>query len=180
MASQLQRVTRGRGMRQDQIAQLNARLRLLPQMQAAKERNEAIEMNKAQFNKQYSLQKRGLEAQKRAQEATMGLEAAKLGMTAATSDVGAKTIGGAIGKIPGLGSAGTSGGFLNNITVGSALGGGLAGFGAARLAGGKSKTKRAMYGMGAGALMGFLGSKAGSGLAGAGTGAVTGLLGGLL
>jgi hypothetical protein len=101
----------------------------------------------------------------------MGLEATKLGMTIKYRFGG--------GKSPMFGGEGwgkKAGGFLNNMKFGEAVGGGLAGFGAAKMLGGKSKIKKSLIGAGVGAAMGFLGGGGGGGSLSGGLG---GALGGL-
>ena len=177
MASQLQVVTRGPRMgRREQIAGLNARLRLLPEILRQRERRQDIATQAGQFNEEMGLRKKEMELAKRARQTAMGLEAAKLGATVATSDVGQKTLGGMFGGAKG-GAAGDPG-FFGGINTGSVIGGGLAGYGASQLAGGKNKKKKALYGAGAGALTGLLsgGFSGGNIMAGG----ISGLIGGLL
>jgi len=170
MASQLQRVTRNPRMRESQVASMNARLDTLPEMLRRRERAADLELQSRQFNQSMKMQNKARQVQQRAAEAAFGLEAAKLGMTAATSGVGQKTLGGLFGS--------KSGGPFSNITTGSIVGGGLAGFGAGKLAGGKSKTKKALFGAGAGGLMSLLGG--GANMANIGSGVLSGAIGGML
>lgn len=176
MASQLRRVTRNPRMREDQVASLNSRMSMLPDMLRQRERAADIEMQKNQFNQTMKMNKRARAMQDRAAEATMGMEAAKLGMTATTSGVGQRPIDRFwSSRSPG---SGVKSGMFGDITTGSIVGGGLAGFGAAKLMGGKSKAKKGMAGAAGGALMGLLGG--GMNLANMGSGLLSGAIGGFL
>lgn len=171
MATQLQRVTGNPRLKQDQVAALNARMGLLPQMLQQKERAADIQMQKNQFNRQMGFQKDQMRVQQRAQEAGMGLEAAKLGLTAST--MGSSRLG----DVPYLNKVATPGSTFGNIRTGDIVGSGLAGYGAGMMLGGKSKLKKGLLGAGAGGLMSLL--SGGNMLAGATSGGIGSLVGGL-
>jgi len=177
---------------------------MLPQIIANQRYAEGIEREDAlnkiqqdQFSRQHGLAERQFAHNKsaasqsrqqaqRASEVGMGLEAAKLGTTMA-SRYGQKSFGQVGEDAKGLfgygsgpgGAAGTvsGSGFFNNLSVGSMLGGGLAGFGASKMMGGKSKIKKGLLGAGVGSAMGLLGG--GNALGGALSGGFGGLVGGL-
>jgi len=199
MASQLRRVTRDPRLRRNQEAELQARMRFLPQIMANKASKRIEAKQDAQFEKSIGveydklrLQKKRDKLQKRAEEAGMGLEAAKFGTGFAFSELGKNTVGGLVGAGKSLispGSAKTSptksSGALKTIgsmTTGSIVGSGLTGFGVGRLIGG-SKKKRAIGGALAGGLMSLLSGNS-SNWKGAGTnfglGSLLGGIGGLL
>ena len=180
--------TTGNRKRRDQIAILNARQSLLPQMlmnqQRAEDLARADELKNiqiAQFDKQYGLdqeridfEKKSYRQQKNAAERGarigMGLEAGKLGVNIA-QNYGSNTVGGFAGsmgdmfKSPGFGSEMSP--MLSNLSLDSAVGGGLAGFGVSQLMGKKKKKGYKMAaGAGAGALMGMLSGGAGGAISG--------------
>jgi len=186
MATQMGSTTRNKR-KLDQIAILNARQGLLPQMLMNQQRSEdlarANEMKNiqiAQFDQQYAqdqermdFEKKSYRQQKNASERGarigMGLEAGKLGVNIA-QNYGDKTVGGFVSSIgsmgsnPGLGSGMSP--MLSNLSLGSAVGGGLAGFGVSQLMGKKKKGYKMAAGVGAGALMGMLSGGAGGAISG--------------
>ena len=187
MATQMGSTTRNKR-KLDQIAILNARQSLLPQMLMNQQRSEdlsrANEMKNiqiAQFDQQFELdqdrvdfEKKSYRQQKNASERGarigMGLEAGKLGVNIA-QNYGNKTVGGfadSIGNLTntqGLGSGMSP--MLSNLSLGSAVGGGLAGFGVSQLMGKKKKKGYKMAaGAGAGALMGYLSGGTGGAISG--------------
>ena len=188
--------TTGNRKRRDQIAILNARQSLLPQMlmnqQRAEDLARADELKNiqiAQFDKQYGLdqeridfEKKSYRQQKNAAERSarigMGLEAGKLGVNIA-QNYGGNTVGGFAGSMgdmfssPGFGSEMSP--MLSNLSLGSAVGGGLVGFGVSQLMHKKKKGYRMAAGAGAGALLGGLSS----GIGGAISGGLGGAFGGL-
>jgi len=188
--------TTGNRKRRDQIAILNARQSLLPQMlmnqQRAEDLARADELKNiqiAQFDKQYGLdqeridfEKKSYRQQKNAAERGarigMGLEAGKLGVNIA-QNYGSNTVGGFAGsmgdmfKSPGFGSEMSP--MLSNLSLGSAVGGGLVGFGVSQLMHKKKKGYRMAAGAGAGALLGGLSG----GIGGAISGGLGGAFGGL-
>ena len=183
----------GNRRKRNQIAELNARQSLLPQILANQRRTEdlgrAEELKNIQidqFSRQHDLAKRGLKAQKRAGEVGAGLEAGKLGLTIA-GRYGDNSFGQTVENTKGLfgygstpsGAAGTASGpgFFNNLSMGAAVGGGLAGFGAAKVLGGKSKIKKGLLGAGIGALMGAFTGGSGGMMSGGFGGALGGLFG---
>ena len=190
MPNQLSAVSGNRRLRRNQIAELNARQALLPQIITNKQRQEDIvreeelsDIQIGQFNRQHKLNKRALSTQRRAGEVGMGLEAAKFGFNIGNR-YGGTTVGNVRDSTSKLFSGGNSigtnasqGGFLNNLSIGSAIGGGLAGFGAAKMLGKKkSKITKGLVGAGTGALMGLL---SGGGLSSAISGAFGGGFGSL-
>jgi hypothetical protein len=182
MASQLRRVTRNPALRTDQVAIMRSRLPGLVEMQRQKERQAAIEMQKQQFGQQMDVQRRGQRAEERAGEVGMGVSALGTGFSLASSDLGKRTLGSVplLNKVPGVANKG----FFSGTTAGSVLGGGMAGFGAGALVGGKGKKKLAKR-LGAGILGGgimglFSGQGGGSPWGSAITGAATGGLGSYL
>lgn len=181
----------------DQIAILNARQSLLPQMLMNQQRSEdlarANEMKNiqiAQFDQQYAqdqermdFEKKSYRQQKNAADRSarigMGLEAGKLGLTVA-QNYGDKTVGGFAGSIgQSIGDAGFGSGMnpmISNLSLGSFVGGGLAGYGAAQLMPKKAKKGyKVALGAGTGAIMGGLSG----GLGGAISGGLGGAFGGL-
>jgi len=184
--------------KRNQIAELNARQGLLPQILANQQRTEDIQRQEGQFNRQLGLQerefafnqnaaKKSRQAADRASEVGMGLEAGKLGMTLA-SRYGDKSLGDVVGGAKGMFSSkpsqsynfggGSGGNFMSNLSVGSTIGGGLAGFGAAKMLGKKkSKALKGLAGAGVGAALGLLGG--GNSLGGAISGGFGGTIGGL-
>jgi len=194
MATQMGATTRNKKPR-NQIAELNARQALLPTMLYNQQRAKEIATQEDQFSRQHDLAQRTFAADQsnmeksrqaadRASQVGMGLSAAKLGTNIGMQH-GDKTVGGLIqgtknmwAGTPGATAAPSSGsmGFVNNLSIGSALGGGLAGFGVSQLIGGKSKVKKALLGAAAGAGLGLLG---GTGASGVASGTFGGLIGGL-
>lgn len=170
MATQLQSVTRNPRMKQDQVASMNARMSMLPEMLRQRERSADLDMQKNQFNRTMGFKRRQQDAAERAQQAGMGLEAAKLGMTASMS--GNTTLGQVpyLNKLTGTGSTGLAG-----IRTGDIVGSGLAGFGASQLLGGKSKLKKGLVGAGAGGLLSML--SGGNMMAGATSGGLGSIMG---
>jgi len=176
----------------DQIAVLNARQGLLPQMLMNQQRaddlaraNEMKNIQIAQFDQQFAqdqermdFEKKSYRQQKNAMERAsrigMGLEAGKLGVNIA-QNYGDKTVGGFAGSIgqsigdPGFGQGMNP--MISNLSLGSFVGGGLAGYGAAQLMPKKSKKGyKVAVGAGTGAILG--------GLSGGWGGAISGGIGG--
>ena len=187
MATQMGSVSRNKR-KLDQIAILNARQGLLPQMLMNQQRSEdlarANEMKNiqiAQFDQQFeqdqermNFEKKSYRQQKNASERGarigMGLEAGKLGVNIA-QNYGDKTVGGFTSSLGTMvGNTGLGSGMspmLSNLSLGSAVGGGLAGFGVSQLMGKKKKKGYKMAaGAGAGALMGMLSGGAGGAISG--------------
>ena len=186
MATQMGSTTRKRR-RLDQTAILNARQSLLPQMMMNQQRqedltraNELKDIQIGQFDQQFAQEQERMDfakssyrqqknANERAARVGMGLEAAKLGVTVGTQ-YGGSTVGGFAGSIgdmtsnPGLG--GGMNPMISNLSLGSAVGGGLAGFGVSRMVSKKKKGKRFLMGAGAGAISGALSGGAGGAIAG--------------
>ena len=195
MATQMGSVSRNKR-KLDQIAILNARQGLLPQMLMNQQRSEdlarANEMKNiqiAQFDQQYAqdqermdFEKKSYRQQKNAAERCarigMGLEAGKLGVTIA-QNYGGSTVGGFTSSLGTMvGDTGLGSGMnpmISNLSLGSAVGGGLAGFGVSQLMGKKKKGYKMAAGAGAGALMGMLSGGAGGAISG-GLGGVFGSL----
>ena len=196
MATQMGSVSRNKR-KLDQIAILNARQGLLPQMLMNQQRSEdlarANEMKNiqiAQFDQQFAqdqermdFEKKSYRQQKNAAERGarigMGLEAGKLGLTVA-QNYGDKTVGGFAGSIgQSIGDTSFGSGMnpmVSNLSLGSFVGGGLAGYGAAQLMPKKSKKGyKVAAGIGAGALLGGLSG----GIGGAISGGIGGGFGGL-
>jgi hypothetical protein len=162
---------------------------MLPQIIANQRRREDLERQEelkniqiGQFDRQHSLANKTRQAAERASEIGMGMEGVKLGSTMSTR-FGGTTVGNVADSTRSLfgmkgGGVGTSpGGFLNQLSVGSFLGGGLAGYGAGRMLGKKKKkATRGLVGAGLGAALGLLG---GGGMGGAITGGIGGGIGGL-
>lgn len=199
MANQLGAVTASKRPR-NQIAELNSRQAFLPNLLANKQRKEDIErqdeLNKiqqSQFNRQHSLatsrfafdQKAAEQARQqnnRASEVGMGLSAAKMGTSVATQ-YGGKSFGDVGNSARNLFSSGGTatggtglGGFVDNLSLGSTIGGGLAGFGISKLLGKKSsKITKGLAGAGVGAALGLLsGSNSVGGLLSGGLGGAIG------
>jgi hypothetical protein len=199
------RAVSGGSRRRNQIAELNARQSMLPQIIAnqryADEIGREDELNQIQqnqFSRQHALNEENFSFQKkasrqardaadRASEVGLGLEAGKLGLTVGQR-YGGKTFGGVAGDAKslftsGVSSPGTFGGgkfgnFVSNMSVGSAVGGGLAGFGVSKLMGKKkSKLAKGLAGAATGATMGLLGGS--NAFGGAFSGGLGGLIGGL-
>jgi len=194
MAGQLSRVRRDSRLRVDQDAQLQSRMRFLPQIMQQKA-DKAIEAKRdAQFERRigleqdrFALQKKRQKYQTRQDEVGLGLEAAKFGTNLAFSPMGKENLGQTLGINKGIFGGGdtTTGqkpGTVGGLKFGSMLSSGLTGFGVGRMVGG-SKKKRAMFGAVGGGLMGLLsgGKSSGYGQAGlkAGIGGLLGGLGGL-
>lgn len=197
MASQMGAISNS-SIKRNQVAELNARQALLPTIIANKNRAEDISRQASQFNKQLShnqevfdyqqdADKKAREAQKRAAQVGMGLEAAKLGTTLATQYSG-KTFGDLGNSAQNLfsgsgGSPATSGmgmgNVVNKLSVGSMIGGGLAGYGVANMMGDNTKKwQKGLGGLGVGAALGLLGG--GSDMfSGALSGGFGGAIGGL-
>lgn len=156
MAIQSNLISGGKRKR-NQIAELNARQGMLPQLIANKQRAEELsraEESKntqiSQFNRQFGLQQSQMKAKEKANRIGMGLEAAKFGTTVA-SQFGDKAKGL-------FGSTGVGG----NINLGHAAGGAMAGYGL-----GSALTKKksgGAIGAGLGLLAGGFGSSAASGI----------------
>lgn len=192
MASQSFIVSGSPYMRRNQVAELNARQAYLPQLIANQQRATELERQKEldaeqqrQFRANFRLQRRGqnasqrmqreqLDQQESEQRVGMGLEGIKLGSTVAQT-FGRSTgpIGSLFSKSPsgagGVGGSTThSPNLISNMSVGSAVGSGLAGFGAGSMFGGKKKSpiKRAAFGAAAGGLLGLLGGGKAGGIGG--------------
>ena len=190
MSNQMRAISANPRLRRNQTAELEAKRALLPQIIANKRRKEDLARQEelkniqiSQFERQHFLAKKRMAAEERAGEVGMGMEAAKLGTTLATrfghktfGDLGrsTKSLFGFGGSTP---SSGTSGGFLNNLSVGSALGGGLAGFGVSKMIGKKNKLLGSLAGAGVGAALGLLGGS--NSMGGMISGGLGGALGGL-
>jgi hypothetical protein len=196
----------GGSRKRNQIAELNARQSMLPQIIANQRYAEGIgredELNQIQqnqFSRQHALNEENFSFQKkasrqardaadRASEVGLGLEAGKLGLTVGQR-YGGKTFGGVAGDAKSLFTSGVSspstfggggkfGNFVSNMSVGSAVGGGLAGFGVSKLMGKKkSKLAKGLAGAATGATMGLLGGS--NAFGGAFSGGLGGLIGGL-
>jgi hypothetical protein len=104
----------------------------------------------------------------------MGLEAGKLGVTIGTQ-YGDKTVGGLVesggNMFSSSGTAGTEfasgmSPVLSNLSLGSFVGGGLAGYGASNLISKKKKGFQVAAGTGAGALLGALSGGVGGAISG--------------
>jgi hypothetical protein len=194
MPSQMMAVSNNPRLRRNQIAELNARQNRLPEILANQQRQQdlmrADEMKNIQidqFNRQHRLAKKTRKANDRASQIGMGLSAGKLGLSIG-NEYGGKSFGQIGEDIKGTfgygntpsGKTGTysGSGIFGNLSAGSFAGGGLAGFGASQMLGGKSKLKKGLLGAGVGAALGmFSGNNAfGGGL----SGGVGGLIGGLL
>ena len=119
-------------------------------------------------NSQLALQQRGIDLNKSNASKAAGLEMLKLGTNLSMSNPSSK-LSGSLGD----GTLGKVGGMLGSAGVGA-----LSGYGAAKMFGGKSKTKNMLFGAGAGLLSGFLGGNWGNwgSMASSGAG---GLLGGM-
>ena len=142
-----------------------------------------------QFDQQYKLdqermnfEKKSYREQKnandRAARVGMGLEAAKLGVTVGTQ-YGGSTVGGFTDSIGSLTRNSSFGDgmspMVSELSLGSAVSGGLVGYGVSRTASKKKKAKRFALGAGAGAIAGGLSG----GVGGAITGGITGGIGSL-
>jgi len=195
MASQMYGITGKRNMKRDQISELEARLGMLPSILATKQKAEQVKKEDAFRNKQFKEQKdqsRKAEAFSQLQaKRGMGLEVAKMGVNLGTSpylrgDAG----GGAIANQDGLvvSKGGPTGGydpqmvkpkesgFFSGVDTNSAISGGLAGFGVGSMMSGKSKSKKLLFGAGAGMLTGLLSGGYSGMLGGAGAGLFGGLM----
>jgi len=192
MANQFGAVTNSKRPR-NQRKELEGRMELLPTIIANENRATDIARQEDQFSRQHALAQsqfafeqdaaaKSRKAADRASEVGMGLGAAKLGTTIGLQH-GDKTVGGIIqgtknmwNGTPGATATPSSSGwsnFGNSLSIGSAVGGGLAGFGASQLLGKKSsKVTKGLVGAGVGGLLGLLGGGAG--------GAVSGGFGGFL
>ena len=192
MASQLQRVTRDPRLRVDQDAQLQARMRFLPQIMANKASKKIEAKRDAQFQQQfaleedkYRLQKKRNKADLRTSEAMMGMEAAKFGTGMTFGPTQGQNVGQMIGNTgTGMFSGGSNTskpGMIGGLNLTGLLSSGLTGFGVGRMIGGPKK-KRSAGGAVAGGLMSLLSNKSNS-LGGAafnfGKGALLGGLGGI-
>jgi hypothetical protein len=195
----------GGSRRRNQIAELNARQSMLPQIIANQRYAEGIgredelnQIQRSQFSRQHALNEENFSFQKkasrqardaadRASEVGLGLETGKLGLTVGQR-YGDKTFGDVAGDAGTLFKGGVSqpntfgggefGNFVSNMSVGSAVGGGLAGFGVSKLMGKKkSKFAKGLAGAATGATMGLLGG--GNAFGGAFSGGLGGLIGGL-
>jgi len=196
MPSQLSAV-RGGGsrFRRNQVAEMQAKLALLPGIIQAQnqKRAEARAMQEARFQrrlakKQNKLQKQQIQFGEKRDKAALGIQAGTLGLNLLTSGIGSKTLSSLnpFSKSESTSSTGSGvsskGGLLNNLTLGNTVGSGLAGYGLSRF-GGKNKLIKA--GLGAlggstvGGLSGYIGSGKSFSPVGAFAGGLTGLLGGL-
>ena len=195
MISQMGATTRNKR-KLDQIAILNARQSLLPQMMMNQQRaedlahaNEMKDIQIAQFDKDYALdqermdfEKKSYRQQKNANERAarigMGLEAGKLGVTIGTN-YGKSTVGGLIDSggqmFSNPGYTNSLSPMISNLSVGSFIGGGLAGYGTSKLMDKKKKGYKVAAGAGVGALMGMLSGGAGGAIAGGFGGGIGGL-----
>ena len=173
----------GSSRKRNQIAELNARQGLLPQMLANQDKVTALDRQKeldalqvSQFERghnleqqQFSFNKKSAEQNRqmanRASQVGMGLKASEMGMNISTN-YGGRSLGDVARSAPWVGSkvapAGKS--WMDKVDVGSAIGGGLLGYGAGQLVGGNSKAKKAGVGMLAGGLMGMLSGPKGAGM----------------
>jgi hypothetical protein len=169
--------------KRNQNAELNARLRYLPQYLANKNRaddiarenlmhDETMAQRRAEFGEQQRQFSKTQAANRRSAQVGAGLEAGKLGLTVGKNFMG-KTLGDFSKSVAGKNYLGAAG----NFDIGSAATGGLLGFGAGALLPTKNKYAKAGIGAAAGALGSFLGG--GSVLSGGGGGLLGGLLGGL-
>jgi len=181
----------------NQRAELNARQSQLPTIIANQQKAEGIARQEEQFSRQHKLAtdrfafeqsstKQARAQADRASQVGMGLAAGKLGVNIGLSH-GDKTVGGLIqsGKNMWNGtpntvdtaSTGTTG-MLKGLSLGSAVGGGLAGYGVSQLLGKKSsKITKGLAGAGVGGLLGLLGGGAGGGISGTFGGALGSLFG---
>jgi hypothetical protein len=187
MATQMGSTTKKKR-RLDQIAILNARQSLLPQMMMNKQRTEdltrADEMKNiqiGQFDQQYEQDQERMDfakssyrqqknANERAARVGMGLEAAKLGVTIGTQ-YGGNTVGGFTNSIGSMtGATGLGAGMspmISELSLGAGIGGALTGFGTSRLISKKKKGARFAAGAASGALAGALSGGPGGAIAGA-------------
>ena len=196
MAGQLARVRRDSRLRVDQNAQLQARMRFLPQIMANKAAKKIETKRDAQFERtigleeqKFALQKKRNKIADRQSEVGMGLEAAKFGTNLAFSPMGTQNLGQTLGVKSGIfgggntelakGAPGAKPGMLGSLRLGSAVSSGLTGFGLGKIIGG-SKKKRLLAGAVGGSLMGLLAGGKSSSLGQSGLKAgIGGLLGGL-
>jgi len=130
----------------------------------------------SQMNRQHRLAQKAQAQSEKAARAGMGIEAGKLGSTIAMRHQGS-TLGSMGTQTRSLfGGSGTGtglGGFVDQFSMGSFIGGGLAGYGASKLAGKKkNKATKALYGAGAGAAIGLLSGGVSGGIAGGVAGAL--------
>ena len=172
MATQIQSLTGLKRLRPNQTAAMRAKLALLPQKLA--------KMNQKMATK-------NLAQQDKAARTAFGLEVGKMGLNLG---MGSKAAGstrfGDLLKNP-FAKGATSraagetakGGALGNLSVGSSIGSGLTGFGAAKLVGGKSKIKKGLVGAAAGGLLGLIGGGGGNALAKTISGGLFGGFGGM-
>jgi len=147
-------------------AVLEAKIARLPQLLANREKQKQIERDIIYQNKQIALKKKEMKQRKKEAKMGMGLDAAKLGITIGGMDGGifGSTKGGSEGAA-GVGAEEGGGSIMKSLKgfdYGGAAGAGLLGYGAGKLAGGKSKVKKALFGAGAGALSSLLGGGGGS------------------
>jgi hypothetical protein len=158
--------------RQDQLAKLQTN---------QWNRQHQLAQNRFSFDRESAIT-----AQRQAErqsEVGLGLSLTQTGTTMATR-YGDKTFGGLIdsgkrmfGMTPSAPTSGV-GNFMSNLSVGSAIGGGLAGFGTAKLLGKKkSKVTKGLAGAGVGAALGLLGGGFGGGISGGFAGGLGGLFG---
>jgi len=196
MASQYLRVTGNpAGRAKTSNAILQSKIARLPQAMAAKQAREQIARDKKFQKQNIQMAKKDMKFRERQEESAMGLEASKLGLNLAMSDMGSKTLGdvgtGAKAAYRGVRDKFAKPGtneklnvedkdpsMVSKLPIGAALSSGLTGYGVGKLVGGKSKGKKALYGGGAGALMGMMSAPKGSGLGGMMAGGLTGALGG--
>jgi len=189
MAYQMRAISNNPLLRRNQTAELNARMQYLPNMIAAKNRKADISrqesMNKAQkaqWDRNYNLQRKQNKFATKQSKMGMGLEMGKLGLNIMSNYGSNKlnpsrgSLGSLFGGSTGFGkSGGGAGGLVSKLNLGNMIGGGLAGYGVSQMVGG-SKGKKAGLGALAGGALGFLG---GGGLSGAISGGLGGGLGGL-
>ena len=184
-----------RNLRRNQTSELNARLGLLPSILETEQRAQQSAKDEAFREKQFAQGKKQAskteDFQQEQAKRGLGLEVTKMGVNLGTSPYfkgGGPTVNSMMGNNPNANtsdtwrnnntgtSTGSGGGYFSNMPIGSGVSGGLAGYGVASMMGQKSKTKRTLWGTGAGMLTGMLSG----GWGGAGAGAIGGLFGGLM
>ena len=164
MADQIRRVTGNPSVRRRTAdAILQAKIARLPQQLANQQRREQIARDTEFQNQQIRLQKDSVKQRKREQEAAMGLEAAKFGINLSDFNSNASNVKDATKTTVTGGTESSSllEGFTSSLP--GAVGSGLVGFGAGKMAGGKSKGKKTLLGAGAGFLSSLLSNKPGFG-----------------
>ncbi len=203
MASQMFGVTGNRRLKRNQKSELNARLRLFPDILAREQeasqqkREEAFKENQLAQEKRIAQDE--LKFKRQQSKQAFGLEMGKTAINLATSDFmtgkyGGMTLGQvgqkarglwggqkeAMPYIPAEAGPQTFGqkakGYFSNIPIGSIAAGGLSGFGVGQMFGDMGGKKKMLYGGLAGAGIGLLGG----GLSGALGGGLGGLFGGMI